>query len=499
MKKIKKLISVLLTCILSFCMINNVHADGVGSIEVNGTTEGKTYEIYKIFDLTYSGTKVAYTIDSDWEAFFNGEGIEYIVSTNTGNLNQITIGSEIKYINITDDNIEEFTQKALTYATTLEQNDGSKVAEGESLTFTDLALGYYLVYPQGATDILDGNGSICSITSTLPNATVNIKANYPTIEKEVDDQNAEVGQLIMFTITGRVPDTTGYTSYTYQLKDTMSSGLQLDSTVADFTIEFIDETTEPDTITKITDVIPVYSDNSFILTFDMTNYQDYVGRTIKVTYKVGVTEEAVNSDTTKNSATLTYSNDPKDLTKTTTTPPVEVFVYSSEINVIKVDANDTEVKLAGASFVLQNTDGLYYQAVDTNKAVITNTISTEAIVDVNWVEKEEDATLLVTDENGIVTFEGIENGTYYLVEVDAPEGYNKLTGPVTVKVGYTDEEETNLGTVAVSHEEIVENNSGTELPRTGGIGTKLFIIIGSLLVIGSAVVLITNKRMSKEY
>lgn len=485
----KKIIKILLTLVLSFTMISNVKADSTGSITVNGTTAGKTYEIYKIFDLTYSGTKVAYTIDSDWEAFFNSEGSNYIVDTNTGNLNQITVGSETKYINITEDNVEEFTQTALTYATTLEGNDGSLEATSETLTFSGLTLGYYLVYPQGATDIILDNGSICSITSTTPDATIEIKADYPTIDKKADDQNVEVGQLVEFTITGMVPDTTGYTSYTYQIKDTMSAGLQLDSEIANLIVKFGNIT--------ITEVTPIYENNSFTLTFNMVNYQEYVGKTITVTYYAKVTEEAVNSDTTKNSATLTYNNNPKDLTQTTTTPPVEVPVYSSEINVIKVDANDNEVKLAGASFVLKNAEGLYYQAIGT-EGVITELTTTEGILDVEWIENLEKATLLITDQTGIITFKGVENGTYFLEEIESPEGYNKLTGPVEIKVGYTDEEGTNLGAVAVSHEEIVENNSGTQLPSTGGIGTKLFIIIGSLLAVGSAIVLITNKRMSKE-
>jgi len=489
MKNIKRIISVLLTFILSFYMINTVFAANEGSIEVNGTTIGKTYEIYKIFDLTYSGNNVSYTIDSDWEAFFANDNSNYIVESDSGNLNPITIGNMTKYINITSDNIEVFTKDALVYAAALDGNDGSKKAEGETLTFTNLALGYYLVYPQGATDIKEGNGSICSITSTLPNAIVNIKADYPTITKTVDDQNAEVGQLVMFTINGQVPDTTGYTTYTYQVNDIMSEGLELDSTVAEFTIKFGEE---------IISVVPVYTDNGFTLTFDMVNYQNYVGDSIIITYKVRVTEDAVNSDTTKNSATLTYSNNPKTNT-TITTPEIEVFVYSSEINVIKVDASDKDIKLAGASFVIQNVDGLYYQAIDINGDVITNTTSTETIADVNWVEEQGVATLLVTDIDGIVTFKGVENGEYYLIEIDAPEGYNKLIGPVTVKVGYTGEAGTNLGNVAVSHEEIVENNSGTALPSTGGIGITIFMIVGAFLMLVSVVILITNKRIAKEF
>lgn len=484
----KKIMLGLLTFVLSFCVIHTVLADSTGSIIITGTTPNKTYEIYKIFDLTYSGDNVAYTIDEDWETFFNEEGNIYISTESSVNLNLITIGNTTKYINITDENIEKFTQDALAYASKLSNNDGNLVATSESLIFSNLDLGYYLVYPQGASDIIEGNGSICSITSTTPTATVNIKAEYPTITKKVDDANAEVGQLVEFTITGQVPDTTGYSSYTYQIEDNMTLGLQLDSTEAEFNVKFGETIIETE---------PVYGENGFTLTFDMVNYQKYVGETITITYKVKVTEDAVNNDTTMNSVTLTYSNNPKDTTTTTTTP-IEIPVYSSEINVIKVDAKNKDLKLAGASFVIQNIEGLYYQAIGAN-GIITELTTTEGIVDINWVETKEEATILTTDELGIVTFKGIENGTYYLIEIKAPDGYNKLDKPVTIKVGYDSEAETKLSNLAVSHEEIIENNSGTKLPQTGGIGTKLFITIGSILISLSAIILITNKRISKEY
>lgn len=484
MKNIKRVFLVLLTFVLSFSVISNVLADSTGSITINGTTRDKTYEIYKIFDLTYSGENVAYTIDSDWKDFFSDDGVSYIVDSDTGSLNQITIGSEIKYINITEDNIVDFTNDALKYASGLVGNDGSKVAASDSLKFTNLELGYYLVYPKGATDIIEGNSSICSITSTTPDALVNIKASYPVISKSVDDQNVFVGQLVEFTITGKVPSTVGYDTYTYEIKDTMSAGLEFNSDISNLVVKFGND---------VIDVEPVYLDNGFTLTFDMTSYQEYAGSIITVVYNAKVTEEAVLSDTTKNSATLTYSNDPKDSESKLTTPPVEIPVYSSLINVIKVDAKNEDVKLAGASFVLTNKDGLYYQAIDSDGKVISLITNTDGIEEVRWVENEEDATTLVTDDTGIVTFKGIENGTYYLVEIEAPLGYNKLNKPVEIKVGY-DENGTELVKYAVSHEEVVMNNSGLVLPTTGGIGTKIFIFTGLLLSSISGIVLLANKK-----
>lgn len=488
MKKLKNLFLGLLTLVLTLCVTNTVSANAKGSIVVNGTKNERTYEIYKIFDLTYSGSNVAYTIDSDWKDFFEENGNIYITEEKIDGLNPITIGNKTKYINITNNNIDEFTSDALIYASSLKENDGSEVATNETLTFNNLALGYYLVYPKGATDIIEGNGSICSITSTLPNATVNIKATYPIIKKTVDDANVFVGQMVEFKVTGLVPDTTGFTTYLYKIDDKMTEGLEFNSSISNFKVLF-----GKDEI----DVTPTYNDNGFTLTFDMVNYQDYVGEIITITYKAKVTEDAVNSNDTNNSVTLTYSNDPKSDT-TYTTPPIEVFVYSSKINVVKVDSNDEEIKLEGASFVIQNASGKYYQAIATDNVIITETNNTKGLEEVRWVDTLEEATLLITGKDGIISFVGVENGTYSLIEVEAPLGYNKLTNPVIIKVGYEGEEKTNLLEYSVIHEEIVENKTGTSLPETGGIGTKIFITLGSLLILGSAILLITNKRFTKE-
>jgi len=486
MKKITKLFSVLLVLVLSLFAINtNANEPVKGSITVNKTVSGKKYDIYKIFDLTYSGSNVAYTIDSDWEGFFIGEsaiGKSYIVENDTdpSSLNQITVDGTTMYINITDANIVEFTQKALEYARGVAA-DATKEAEGESLVFSDLALGYYLVYPQGATEKDDANGSIASIDSTMKDATVNVKAKYPEIKKEVNEHTFNVGEYAEFTITGKVPDTTGFASYTYKISDTWTAGLELDTTEnyknVEFTVKIGEET--------ITAVTPVYSENGFTLTFDMTEYQDKIGKTITVTYKLKVTEEAINSETTKNSATLTYSNNPKENTTTTTTPEEE-FVYSSKIVVTKVDGADNSVKLEGATFVLMNGNQYYKAVMDGDK-----------LVKVEWKDSIDDATKYTTGTDGIISFEGLKDGSYKLVETEAPLGYNKLPQPVEVEVNcdYDD----NQKAIPVVTEKTVENNTGTELPSTGGFGTKMFILIGSLLAVLSMIVLVTNKRMAKEY
>jgi len=533
MKNIKKLFVVALIFVLSLCMGNTVLAETTtnkGSIIISGTTKEKIYEVYKIFDLTYSGSeeeqnlKVAYTIDSAWTNFFGQgqDGEEYIVSENTGSLNAITVkteeGYETKYINITEDNVEEFAQDALAYLgkTTTIKRAAFKKATGETTTIDGLELGYYLVYPEGATEIKKDYASIASLTSTTPTAEINIKATYPTINKTVEENSVEVGEYATFTITGKVPDTTGFTSYTYKIHDSWTDGLTYDKNGFNMVV------TIGDNSFTITDENLTVSNEGFTLSIDVKNTNYEIGDEITVVYNLKVNALAINSTTTKNSAYLEYSNNPKN-TETSKTTKIEVPVYSSRIKVLKVDGascsgegdeRTCSIPLAGAKFVLKNEEGKYYSITGSYLLLESNEPLEEAkwgVNDIAWVTNIEDATVFTTNEEGIISyteegvwlspngitttaFEGLKDGTYYLVETVAPEGFNKLVNEIEIVV-----EGTENNTIPVVQEVTVENNSGTALPSTGGFGTKMFILVGSVLAILSAVVLVTNKRMSKEY
>lgn len=467
MKHFKKCAGLLLALAMVLSMAPAAYAaeTTTGTITISGTTEKKVYELYKIFDLTMAGASaVAYTIDEDWTAFFAGDGADYIVDTNTGSLNAITVDGKTKYINITESNVAEFSQAALAYAAGKEA-DTSQSALGDVLVFSDLALGYYLVYPQGASQVKDGYFCICSLTSTVPDAEVVVKAEYPAIEKTDDAVSADVGQTVTYNITGEVPDTTGYKTYEYTIRDVMTDGLTFQKNViVHFGEELIGVNPDYETV-----------ENGFVLTFDMTKWQNYVGQPITVTYTAIVNENAVEVGTVeKNSATLTYDHDPGDNTQKTTNPPVEEEVYSSQIVIDKVDG-ENGTKLSGAEFVLLNSDGKYYKLE--NGAV-------------SWVDTEEAATVVTTDENGAAGFKGLKNGVYDLKEIKSPDGYNLLTKTVEVRVNDADTSE-----VSVSVTSVVENNSGTTLPSTGGMGTTMLYTTGGILVLAAMVLLVTKKRM----
>lgn len=293
---------------------------------------------------------------------------------------------------------------------------------------------------------------------------------------KVDDKaSADVGETVHYTITGKVPDTTGFTSYTYLITDTMSEGLTFKKDVK-VTVGGTDVSSAC-TITYDVDG----NANKFTVSIPVKDYT--IGDEIKVTYSAVVNEKAV-AKIGKNRATLTYSNDPTDSSKTTTTPADEEKVYSSKIVIDKYKTGEESTKLAGATFVLYKagtTEGskLYYKWNDSDKKV-------------EWVENKDEATSKTTDDSGAASFDGLADGTYYLEETAAPAGYNLLKEPVKVEVkgGTT---ETELSVTAS-----VANNTGTELPSTGGMGTTIFYVLGSVLVLAAVVLLVTKKRMSMK-
>lgn len=473
----RKMILMLAAAALLVSMGLTAFAAGGGTITITGTTAGKTYDIYRIFDLTYSGENVAYTINSAWSAFFTGVGAKYLVDTNPGSLNPITVESSAKYINITDSNVAQFAQDALSYAAG-RTPDQSAQASGDSLSFSGLELGYYLVYPQGAAEIGAGYGSICSLTSTAPSGTVVVKATYPTIDKTVDDQSVDVGQLVTFTITGKVPDTTGYKVYTYKLTDKMDAGLTFNEATANLKVLFGDAV--------ITDGSFMVADNGFTLTFDMTKYQPYAGKTITVSYSARVNENAVITET-KNRACLEYSNDPNGGTEKT--PDEIVEVWTNKILVDKFNDVNTETKLAGAKFVLKNAAGKYYKYTPA---------SGQTPASVSWLDNldVQDAGMVrTTDVSGAAAFEGLADGTYTLVEIEAPQGYN-LPANTETEITVRGQKPTgSLYTVGVAVTQGIGNTTGTVLPETGGRGTQTLYMLGGLMMAAACALFAARRRL----
>lgn len=460
MKTVARIASLLLALVLVFGLSVTAFAAGTGTITVDNPLEGQTYTAYKIFDVTYDEDKstYAYSIagDSEWYSVVNsyaGITLTKAASENTYAVTKNDSFSAAAFANALKADVAGKTGITLTLA------DGKATATG-------LDLGYYFV--------TSTSGALCNLTTTNPNATIHDKNDVP-FDKVDDKTSVEVGETVSYTITGKVPDTTGFTTYEYTIADTMSAGLTFQKNVA-VTVDGVTLDAGKYVLNQ--------TDNGFTLTIKVMELQEKVGKKIKVTYTAVTNDNAVTV-ISKNSATLTYSNNPTDSESKTTTPKDEETVYSAKLVIDKYQKDDKSKKLANAKFVLKNADGKYYKY----------TAATEsAAAKVEWVKNQTDATEVTTDTNGAAAFNGLKDGTYYLVETAAPAGYNLLATEVEVVINGADATEADLSSLTATAK--VENSTGTTIPETGGIGTTIFYVAGGLLVLGAVILLITKKRMS---
>ena len=483
MKHARKLTSLLLALVMVFALAVTVAAEGgttapTGSITVDNPVADKTYTAYKIFDVVYDTARehYSYTIEksSPWFGTVNGytAGLQLTPVADTTSNTYVVTFDESEF---SAPSFAETLKNALTTVTPTDVHQFAASADGKQQVANGLLLGYYFV-KSSETDAL------CNLTTTNPEVTIHDKNDMP-FEKKVDKTNVDVGQTVKFTITGKVPDHTGFTTYTYLITDTMTDGLTFDKTSVKVTINGANVPQEPNgyTLTEPNDT----EQFTFKLSINVRNFK--IGDGIEVTYNATVNEKAI-AEIESNKATLTYTNGPTvDDDKTTTER--EVKVYSSKIVIDKVEKTTDGTagkKLSGAEFVLYKEETIegnktikYYQWDETNKKVV-------------WDADKTKATVLETSTDGAATFGGLADGTYYLVETKAPAGYNQLKDPVTVPVKGSDTDTMKLTVTAT-----VENQAGTLLPSTGGMGTTIFYVLGAVLVVGAGVLLVTKKRMSQ--
>ena len=505
MKKLLSYLLVIALVLVQFMPL--VNAETTGSITIT-TPESETvngaidYNIYKVFDLSLATkeengqeTAVAYryTIreDSPWYNFFNtGVGKDYVTLTESVPENDNNGVSKMVYV-VTwkgedkEERKEVLAKAALEYAkdsnNKVNVTTTATIAQGGTkTTVTGLKLGYYLV---------DSSlGALVALTSTDKNATINEKNTPPTIDKTVKEgnnygstSNGQIGDTVEF----KVEINAKKGAQNYVLTDTMEEGLTLNQdSIA---------VTAGTTLTAGKDYTVTYPTGK---TFEITFAKDYLekitGNTqIVVTYSAIINEKAViNGDGNVNSAQLKYGDNTKtevDYTRT--------YVLAFEL--LKTDANHTQ--LDGAKFEVYR---------ETESSPIEFVLVTENGVNYYRVATSNE-TGVTEIPVGKVYIKGLDEGTYYLKETVAPEGYNKLTDRIKVTLDDVEDSENSIShhtnlieyesqTVKFNGDQVkVINTTGTLLPSTGGMGTVLFITVGSIMVLGFGVLLVTKLRISK--
>lgn len=492
MKYMKKLMTLLAVLTLALAMAVPAFAASItGTITIDNAVTGTTYKAYRIFDLeSYDTDKNAYSykLNSAWNGF---PTYSTTIDGNTVSATDFFSVNSAGYIEWKDAKKEAGADFAKLAKAFVDANsiacDKEETASGATVTFTDLTLGYYLV----DTSL----GSLCSLDTTDPSVTIKEKNSDTTIEKKivitgitgdekVDSNSAGIGDTVNFKITITVKDGD---PKNYVLHDNLS-GLTFNPDSLEVKVGATKLTANTDYTLETN---PADGD-SFDVKF--TNGKLKPNDVVVVTYSATVAADATIAGAgNKNTAKLEYNGKHSTEEETTT------YVWKLNVHKYTLDSTNKEVALSGAKFVLYRMDGgaRKYAKLTNNK------------ID-GWVNDKGNATTLETSGTGDILIEGLNVGTYYLEETEAPAGYNKLTEPIEVEitattsvtsgsetVQYKNSSETSY-TPATDATVKVLNSAGTQLPSTGGIGTTLFYVIGGVLMAVAAVLLVTKKRMNNK-
>ncbi len=466
-KTFKKLFAALLAAALVLAMA--VPAFAVtnapkGSITISNTVKDETYTIYRMFKLdSYNAESntYSYTVESAWEGFFKtGAGGNYITLDGQGHPTWNAAKSQ-------DSDKAEFAKLALKWAADNKITGTEETATGNTVTFSGLDLGYYLV---------DSSlGALCGLNTTNPDATIKEKNEKPEIKKEVQtsagdwssENNAKIGDTVEYKVEIKVADG----AQTYTVTDTMSKGLTFNNSSLKVTANDV----------VITDYTLTSTTNGFTLVLPETYVSTLTkGTTILVTYNATLNKDAViDGDGNTNEVKLGYGNHQN-------TVPSKVTTKSYQFDLVKVDGTTNKL-LDGAEFELADGETKLSFVKDANgnyRVAMTG---------------EKDATTTITVKGGKVNIYGLAGKTYTLTETKAPDGYNKLVTSETVNLA--DGSKTHATIVDSVYKDggvVVENHAGTVLPSTGGMGTTLFYVIGGGLMVAAVVLLVTKKRMEHK-
>lgn len=482
MKLIKKIAAMLFAFAMVFSMGTNVKAEGTGKITINPANVGETYNVYKILTLqSYDKGKGLYSYvknGDQWDKFIDSAVTDGYLTINDDGYVEFVDAKK------TDKDYREFAQKALAYAkknNVTATQTVTPVAGATTATIDKLDLGYYLV---GSTV-----GALCSLDTTNPEVAVRDKNKAPTVEKKIaidghfDDltssNSAHIGEVVGFQSTISVKP--GAKNYT--LHDTMNEHL-------DFKGHLYQAHTNLGNLV-VNKYIVVQNDPTDGCTFEVSFtdafYNDFRSQIddgsltqIVIQYLTTVKDDAVVKDEMKNTTHLTYGDN------NTTTEDSETITKTFGIPVFKYTKNDQA--LSGAEFML-STDP---NCTDESKALkFTLNGDNKYRFDSNSTNKT-----LTSLDNGRIDIEGLKAGTYYLKETKAPDGYNLLKTIQTIEIG--EDGSIKLNGTAITDYVKVKNNSGIELPSTGGMGTTLIYLAGIVLVVLSGYVLISKRRASTK-
>lgn len=493
--KAKKLVTLILTALLVLSILpmnvfaaqREVTASSTASITINNAVENDVLAAYKVVDITYNAANN--TLSYAWNSAFS----DYFAGTTSYNATAYTVE---QFDALNDDSAELKTLLAglPSYIAnkTITPVDTRTVDAGGTATFANLAMGEYFIRPTSTTSVYQlmlqkVEPTVSGGAYVIDNVTFSAKHKKVTVDKSADKTSVTKNEKVTYTITVEIPTyATGAVDKSFYVSDLLPDGLTINTNSIKVQIDGADVDTAAYTLD--TTAVAAYTFKLSVSAAQYTaNWSANGGKRLVITYTATLNNDnttAVNDKET-NTVTFDYSFYPYvENSHEQKTATVDVTTFAIKIDKY-VDGELTN-KLANAKFDLYRT--ATQAEVNAGLAVIIPHTT------VNGIKLEGD---LVTDANGTATFAKYEaNGTnydYYLVETQAPSGYNILNN--AAKVNFTDAD---VAATAGIYTVQVPNKSGIQLPITGGTGTVIFAIIGITLMVGAVVLFVVSRKKEKE-
>lgn len=541
---------------------------------------GKKFQVYKLFDAenAVDNESINYTWNDDYKTALQTvvgkkisksassvteyDVIDYIQTLNTNKVEGAQKDQKLegRYSNyryfveaLRDELVKEGLSPNTVNVTAVNAVDGS-------VKFSGLGYGYYLTDEVTAVQDTHSAASLILTNTANPNAQVNIKSDYPTLIKKIneDDNNVgwndigdyEIGQTVPYYHDTYVPDMNGYQTYKMIFHDKMDKALTFNKDSVSITIssnkksytlksdEFkVVENSGEDTFYAEIPDLKAIVDKQF--PEGMNNNENTYGQSVRLNYNATLNDNASTRTGRagfENAVRLEYSNNPDSNGNgsTGTTPWDTVVCFTYKINGLKV--NNHNKLLKNAKFRLysdENCTNEVYVKESPNGYVVMNRDSLGG-TDHTGGARPGNAVEMASDAKGVFTILGLDQGTYYLKETNSPAGYRELQDPIVLNIkptftdernnynageGATDktlkaleatahvkeflngaykESDTNLKTDVTdgSANITVVNYVGTKLPITGSNLTMICLGAGTITVIGALA--LDKKRKSKK-